>query len=780
MATEKTKSSKSANKNKSTKKPWFWRTVFKIFIVLLIVIVAAGVYFDAQIKQKFEGNKWQLPVLVYGVEHSYKKSDALSRSALIQHLELLDYRKVRQLTAPGEFKQTANGVAFFRRAYSLPRSEVYEQVIEVNFYKNRIDQIKTHQAQSTETKNQTQFTLEPYLIDRLQANNLEDRILVKLHEVPKLFIDTLLLVEDQKFYQHHGVAPLSIARALWVNIQAGRTVQGGSTLTQQLVKNMFLTNERSLWRKLKEAYIAILLDARYNKSEILQAYLNEVYLGQNHNRSVHGIGLASHYYFKKPVNELAPHEIATLVGMIKGPSYYNPSRHPERAMARRDLILRLMTQNNLISAEDYQYEITRDIRVQDKNAIAKRRYPDYIDQVQAELKRVLDKNINLHSGLKIFTHFDPLTQYQAQTAISSGLNTIESQRKLTDLQAASLIIDSASGGIQAIVGDRQANYEGFNRALNAQRNIGSLVKPAVYLTALEQPEYNLASILKDQPIKLASSTGKEWAPKNYDKQFLGDVLLVDALVHSRNVPTVNLGMSLGLKNVADTLMALGLRYEPDLYPSMLLGSISLSPFEVAELYQVFANFGQKQQIHAIQTINSMDNQPIWQYDSQPVEIMNKADAYLMNYALNQVTRKGSAKWLNSQFSRLEFAGKTGTTNDLLDSWFVGYDQAQLAVFWIGKDDNQPTKLTGATGALRLFGEYQKLRTPSSLVMAKPDSVDMRYFNQLTGEHALPGCENLIMLPAKTDLLPPAKTCAKSKEWEKKEQDKSWLERLFNW
>ncbi len=764
------------SKSKGTKKPWFWRTFFKFCIVFLILFIATGIYFNALISKKFEGEKWQLPILVYGVEHSYRKSDALSKSALIQHLALLDYRQVRQLTAPGEYKETTTGVAFYRRAYSLPASEVNEQVIEVNFYKNRIDNIKFIIADSAQT--QSQFSLEPYLIDRLQANNLEDRILVKLHEVPDLFIETLLLVEDQKFYQHHGVAPLSIARALWVNIQAGRTVQGGSTLTQQLVKNMFLTNERSLWRKIKEAYMAVLLDAKFNKSEILQAYLNEVYLGQNHNRSVNGIGLAAHYYFTKPVNELAPHEIATLVGMIKGPSYYNPRRNPKRAMQRRDLILRLMTQNNLISADEYQYEITRRLKIQDKNSIAKRRFPDYIDQVQAELKSVLDKQVNWHSGLKVFTYFDPLAQHQAQTAVSQGLKKIEQQRNLQDLQAASIVVDSASGGIQAIIGDRKANYDGFNRALNAQRNIGSLVKPAVYLTALEKAEYNLASILNDEAITLESNQGKQWSPKNYDKQYLGDILLLDALVNSRNVPTVNLGMKLGLDQVANTISALSGKPHSTLYPSMLLGSISWSPFEVADVYQVFANSGQKQPIHAIRTINSIDNQTLWQSNQKPSTVFAKADAYLMNYALNQVTRKGSAKWLNRQFGRIEFAGKTGTTNDLLDSWFVGYDQSQLAVFWVGHDDNQPTKLTGATGALRLFGEYQKLRTPSSLVMAKPDNVAMRYFNQITGEHALPGCADLIMLPAKTQTLPEPKSCAKSKDWEKPER--TWLERLFNW
>lgn len=773
------KNKKSPSKStKVAKKPWVLKTLVKLFFVFMAIFIAAGIYLDAQIKQKFEGNKWQLPALIYGVEHNYQKSDALSRTALIEHLKLLDYRQVRRLSAPGEFEPTRSGVRFYRRAYSLPHSEVDAQQLEVSFYKNRIDRIA--KVGESESDTQAAFSLEPYLIGRLQANNLEDRILVKLHQVPDLLIQTLLLVEDQNFYSHHGVAPLSIARALWVNIQAGRTVQGGSTLTQQLVKNMFLTNERSLWRKIKEAYMAVILDARYNKSEILEAYLNEVYLGQNHSRSVNGMGLASHYYFAKPLDELAPNEIALLIGIIKGPSYYNPRYNLDRALKRRDLILRLMTENNLISAKDYQYEITRKVIIQDKNAIAKRRYPAYLDQVQAELKRVLQINhkVEMHSGLKIFTHFDPLAQNQAQTAISKGLTQIEQQRKLADLQAASIVVDSHTGGIQAIVGDRQANFDGFNRALNAERNIGSLIKPAIYLTALEQNNYHLASVLKDEPITLTNTQGKKWTPKNYDKQFLGEVLLVDALVNSRNIPTVNLGMALGLDTVANTLNDIGLDRDIRLYPSMLLGSVTLSPFEVADLYQVFSNEGNKQKIHAINTVNSMDNQQLWQFNQASTRVIERSDAYLINYAMNQVTRKGSAKWLGSQFKRHQFAGKTGTTNDLLDSWFVGYDQTQLAVFWVGHDDNQSTKLTGATGALRLFGEYQKLRTPSSLVMAKPDAIEMRYFNRQTGRHSLPGCEALIMLPAKVEHLAQPQECAQSKEWDKPE--KSWLEKLFDW
>lgn len=754
---------------------WIVKTLIKISIIGFILLIAAAIYFDAQIKKKFEGTKWQLPALVYGVEHKYERLQALSRDELIRHLTLLDYRKVWQLTAPGEYRVIKNGVEFIRREYSMPQQQIPMQKLQVTFRKNRIGQIKSLKEGVTESE----FSLEPYLLDRLQASNLEDRILVELDQIPDIVSKTLILVEDRKFYDHHGISPLAILRALMVNVQAGRTVQGGSTLTQQLVKNMFLTNERSLVRKFKEAIYAILLDARYSKEQVLQAYLNEVYLGQNHNRGVHGFGLASHYYFAKPLNELRPSEVALLIGIIKGPSYYAPRRFPERAKERRDLVLRLMMENHLISTNLYQHEVELPIKVQDKEKIAKRRYPSYVAQVKRELKQVVNKDIPLNDGIKIFTHFDPLTQNQAQAAVSSGLDLLESQRSLADLQAAMVVVDNHTGGIQAIVGDRVANYDGFNRALDAQRNIGSLVKPAIYLNALQQPEYyNLATQLEDKEITLTSSLGKKWSPKNYDKKYLGQVSLLDALVGSRNVPAVNLGMALGLREVADTLQWLGVEKEVNPYPSMLLGSTTLSPMEVAQIYQVFANAGVKKKINAIKSINAPNNELIWQSKVFTERVIQPEQAYLLNYALHQVTQKGSAKYLGKTLSRINFAGKTGTTNDARDSWFAGFDQSQLAVVWVGNDDNKPIKLTGSSGALRLFVNYQKMRTPSSLVMAKPANIEMKYFDKTTGEHILPGCNNMMMLPAIAPSLAKAKACAETKEWQ--EPKKSWLDKLFSW
>ncbi|EWH11244.1 penicillin-binding protein 1B [Catenovulum agarivorans DS-2] len=747
----------------------------KLILVAVVLFVAYGVYLDAQIKQKFSGNKWQLPALVYGMEHEYFQTDALYKDDLIRHLNLLDYRKVRAVSLPGEYKVHANAVELVRREYSLAENHYRAKRLKISFQGRRIKSIWDFGAQQSVSA----FTLEPYLLARLQANNLEDRILVSLENVPDIVIQTLLLVEDRSFYEHHGVSPLAILRALWVNIQAGRTVQGGSTLTQQLVKNMFLTNERSLVRKLKEAYLALLLDARYDKHEILQAYINEVYVGQNHQRAVHGLGLASQFYFAKPLNELSANEIALLVGMIKGPSYYNPRKYPQRAKERRDLILRLMTAHGLLTPDDYQVEVSRKLTVQDLNAIARRKFPAYVDQVREELKNVVTHDSQLFSGLKIYTHFDPLAQHRAQTSLSTSVELIENRRNIDDLQGAIVVVDSQQGGIKALVGDKKPHYAGFNRALNAQRNIGSLVKPFVYISAFEQdPALNLASIVKDQAITLTSSLGNQWSPKNYDKKYEGDIRLLDALVRSRNVPAVNLGMQTGLREIADRIQDFGIQREIPVYPSLLLGSVTLSPFEVAQIYQVLANKGTYIQLHAIRSIYSNDNQQVWQPAEKSYQVVDASYSYLINYALHKVTREGTAKAIAKSLPNRKFAGKTGTTNDGRDSWFVGYDHNELALVWLGRDDNQAISLTGSAGALKTFIQYQQSHNGENLILNLPAGVELKYFDKQTGLHSLPGCENLLLLPAIVEHLPPAKACDGSKEWVKPKS--TWLERLFDW
>lgn len=685
----------------------------------------------------------------------------------------MQYRPAKVLQSQGEYLYINNGVEFYRRDYHTTTKEVAKQRVRVIFDDARISRIVDIERNQTVAM----FSLEPYLLDRLQASNLEDRILIKLAEMPELMQQTLLLIEDRDFYQHHGVSPLAIIRALWSNIKAGKTVQGGSTLTQQLAKNMFLNRDRTIIRKINEAFIAVLLDAQYSKDEIFEAYINEVYLGQNFNRAVHGFGLASRFYFGKTLYELEPHEMAVLIAMVKGPSYYNPRSQSERTQNRRDLVLRLMVENNLLSAQQYEYAVSQPIAVMSKDKVLARRFPSYLAQVRHELKRILSADIDLHSGVQVFTYFDPFEQNRAQAAISQTLTQLEQQPKVTNLQAAMVLVDTEHAGISAMVGDRRANYDGFNRALNAERNIGSLVKPAIYLAALEDPmQYRLATLLKDEPITLGNNGGQKWSPKNYDNKFKGRVNMLDALSQSRNIPTVNLGMEVGLDTVTDSLRRLGIKGPIPQYPSMLLGSLTLSPLDVAQMYQPIANAGFKRDLHAIAAIKHQ-NQTIWKARGKSDLAIHYEYTYLLNYALHQSTQTGTARWLGNMYTKTNFAGKTGTTNDSRDSWFVGYDQTQLGVIWIGRDDNQPIHLTGSSGALRAYGAYQAKRKPVSLVTPRPNEVDLLYFDTTTGQQVTPGCQNVRLIPVIAGTAPAIVECEWAVEPEPTPQ-KNWFERFL--
>jgi len=565
---------------------------------------------------------------------------------------------------------------------------------------------------------------------------------------------------------------------LMANILAGRTVQGGSTLTQQLVKNLFLTREKSLVRKAKEALMALIIEARYNKDVILEAYLNEVFLGQNGNTGVYGFGLASYFYFDRPLNELNVIEIATLVGIIKGPSYYHPRKHPRRVQERRNLVLRLLFENNHLQRGEYEQMINQPVTLASGASLSRDKHPAFMDKVRRELRLILDDPDIRQSGLKVFTTLDSNAQRKAEDALSKGIDAQEKRINISDLEAAMVITDIDSGEIRSIVGGRNTQFQGFNRALDAKRSIGSLIKPAIYLTALEQSaNYNLATPLADEPIKLKSTYGKMWEPQNSDKKFRGQVPLITALTRSLNMPTVSLGMTLGLDTIADTIWRLGVEEEITKYPAMTLGAVNFSPLQVNQMYQTIANNGLYIPLHALTAIMSPDDQLIWHFADEGEQRADEKATYLLNYALHKVTLEGTAKAVKLAFPDINMAGKTGTTDDYRDSWFSGFDKNILVTSWIGRDDNKPVNLSGASGALQLFIAYQKQQQPKSLVRRFPNGLGISHFDIGTGELSKAGCKGTFSVPAILDALPPVpKKCFGESNVVKKE--KSIWQRLF--
>ncbi|WP_354624675.1 transglycosylase domain-containing protein [Psychromonas sp. MME2] len=509
--TKKTTSSKKkvTAKGKTIKQTilhFIWSFLWKSSLALIAVMFLLGIYFDRKIERKFDGATWALPAQVYARPLHLQVGKELSPTLLISELKTLNYRPVEIVQSRGQFSVAGDQVTIYRRAFTFSDRPESAVKINIHFDVDKIVAIKDSKGREIQS-----IRLDPLLLTRLHSQQIEDRVFVPFEKIPDLFIDTLLLMEDRNYYHHQGVSPFAILRAFLVNFQAGRTVQGGSTLTQQLAKNVFLTQERSLWRKFQEAYIALLLDSKYSKDLLLEAYLNQVYLAQNGATGIYGIGLASDFYFARPINELRIEQIALLVAIIKGPSYYNPRRNPERALARRDLVLREMVDNNLISAADYQYAVADKLNLSDSGALNDRANPAFISLLYRELQGNVPSAVRNKSGLHIFTSIDPLSQLHAEYAVQNGIKRV-AKKNQPDLQGAMVVSDREHAEIHAVVSGKDVKFSGFNRALDAIRPIGSLVKPVVYLTALEEG-YGLDYILNDTAIVLKNSTGQRWQPK---------------------------------------------------------------------------------------------------------------------------------------------------------------------------------------------------------------------------------------------------------------------------
>ncbi len=768
------KAPKKINKSASTPSSpvqrflaWFFRTSLKLSLAIILGLIIYVVYLDGKVQRKFEGQRWQIPIQVYGKISQLQVQQKINLKNIATELELTGYKKVVTVTKAGQFAQTPHRLIIYRRAFDFGFGEEGETLLQIDEQQGVITQLYQNNLQVKSV------LLEPILLDRIVPKNNEDRLLVSLEDVPEKLLDTLLLVEDRDFYYHHGVSPLGILRALFVNISAGRTVQGGSTLTQQLVKNMFLTRERTLTRKINEALMALILEYRYSKDQLLEAYVNEVYLGQHFGNGIYGFALAAKFYFGQSLAQLSHEQMALLVAQIKGPSFYDPWRHPKRAKDRRDLVLNLMFEKSLLSRDEYIAAVESPLTIRQTRRLRKQSYPAYLQVVKQELNQLLP-DLKQQSGLRIFTGFSALSQKLLSKTVNKKLSELEQKYQSDKLQAAMVVVDITSGEIRALIGDRNSGYAGFNRALNAKRPIGSLIKPVIYLAALERyQQYNLATLLVDKPLKIPDNSGNVWQPKNYDGNYRGHVNLLNALTHSLNIPTVNLGLSLGLSNVSDAIKALGYQEKIPLRPSMLLGSINMSPLEVSQLYQTIAAQGYYRQQHAIIEVLDNNNQVLWQAPKNSEQRLSDGGSYLINYALRKVVEQGTAKSLTWRLPEHNLAGKTGTTNQLRDSWFVGYDAKHLITTWVGRDDNKPSKLTGSSGALVLFADYIKQQGIASKTLVMPDNIGLFWFEQKTGNAVTEECSDIVQYPAVIAGIVIQKHCLK-----KREKKRSWLERLF--
>jgi penicillin-binding protein 1B len=737
------RSPRSSKKSRSSGlRPWLaWG--LKLGLVGLVILAGFAVYLDAVVQEKFSGKRWTVPAKVYARPLELFVGQKLGKDDFLKELDALGYRRESVANGPGAVSVAGNSIELHSRGFQFYEGVEPSQRVRVRFSGDYVAGLT-----QADGSNLAVARLEPLLIGGLYPAHQEDRILIKLDQVPAYLIDALVAVEDRDYFDHFGVSPKGIARAMWINATSGRLVQGGSTLTQQLVKNFYLTNERTLVRKATEAMMAVLLELHYDKREILEAYMNEVFLGQDGQRAVHGFGLASQYFFSQPVAELKLEQVALLVGMVKGPTFYNPRRNPERALERRNLVLDLLAEQGSITVEEAAAAKQKPLGVTARGSMADSTFPAFLDLVKRQLREDYREQDLTEEGLRIFTSFDPILQLKAEEALAETLKRLSGRKGVDEVQAGMVVTNPETGEVQALIGSRQPRFAGFNRALDALRPIGSLIKPAIYLSALERPsQYTLTSWLEDEPFSIKGQDGQVWKPQNYDRKAHGTIYLYQGLAQSYNLSTAKLGLEIGVPNVLKTLERLGVERQWPAYPSMLLGAGALTPMEVADMYQTLANGGFNTPLRGIRSVLTADGEPLGRYPFQIQQRFDPGAIYLVQNAMQRTMREGTGRSVYSQLpSSLNLAGKTGTSNDSRDSWFAGFSQDLLAVVWLGRDDNGPTPLTGATGALQVWTGFMRKADPLPLDMPIPDNVTQAWVDGYSGRGSASGCPNAVQMP----------------------------------
>ncbi len=722
------------------------------WVALVALLAAAGallvhvVSLDAEVSSRFEGKRWALPTQVYARPLELYVGRRLSRDELLEELDRLGYRSSERVSRSGHYRVHGDRLEVMTRGFDFWDGSEPGRHVEVAFAAGTeitaIDDLESGGPVVL-------LRLDPSTIGSIYPRHGEDRVLVRLDDVPPALIDALLTVEDRQFRDHYGVRPQSLFRALVANLRAGGVVQGGSTITQQLVKNFYLDNRRTLRRKIDEALMALLLEWRYDKDEILEAYLNEIYLGQDGDRAVHGFGLGSQFYFQRPLAELGVHEVALLVAIIRGPSFYDPRRHPERTRSRRDLVLDQMQQQALLTEVDADQARARPMGVVDRN-LQTTRYPAFMGLVQRQLRAQYRPEDLMSEGLRIFTTVDPALQARVEAQVATGLEDIERERGMASggLQAAAVVTDTDSGEVLALVGGRNSRFAGFNRALDARRPVGSLVKPFVHLAALEHPSrYHVATIVEDGPMTVPLPGGRTWEPRNFDREWHGPVPMYRALTQSYNAATVAIGMDVGVEAVIDVLQRAGLQRRPPAHPSLLLGALEMSPLEVADLYQTLATGGFRSPPRAIREVTTVDGEPLSRYPLSVARGVEPELAYLVNRLLQETVRDGTGRRARGALpADWQLAGKTGTSDGLRDSWFAGFGGDRLAVVWVGRDDNASAELTGSVGALPLWAGIMADARPRPLLLRPPEQVRERWIDGLSGHGSAQGCAGAVSLP----------------------------------
>ncbi|AKC86128.1 penicillin-binding protein 1B [Pseudoxanthomonas suwonensis] len=734
-------------------------------LLLAAAALAAGflipymLYLNHQVSERFGALQWQIPTRVYARPLQLAPQLAMDARTLQTELDAAGYQDDGAGERPGSYRADGGRFTIASRGYADVDGQVPARRLDVTISGGRVTSLRdadTRQAVKA-------ARLDPARIATLYGQRQEERRLVRIDEVPELLVTGLQAVEDRDFAHHRGIDLSGIARAMLVNLRSGRVEQGGSTLTQLLARSGLLGigKEQTFTRKFNEILYAILLEARYDKRTILETFLNQVYLGQRGGQAIHGVASGAEYWFGRDLGELTTEQMALLIGLVKGPSYYDPRKHPERALERRNIALSMMRDTGLIDAAEYERARQAPLGVtRHPGVAAANRFPAYIDLVRRQLANDYPESALQGAGLTVLTGMSPSAQAYAEGAVVRAVETLQTGKR-PPLQAGVVVTDVHAGDVLAVVGGRDVDTHGFNRAVEARRPVGSLLKPYVYLLALAQPQrFSLATFVEDTPVTVQLARGRTWTPDNSDNTSHGTVRLVDALAHSYNQATVRVGMQIGPERLAQLVRVLaGIEAQPN--PALILGSTDQSPYAMAQLYQFLASGGEIQPLRAVRGVLDPQGGLLKRYDDAPAPAQegDSIAANLVTVALQQAVSSGTGRQLMADgLGRLSPAGKTGTSNDGRDSWFAGYTGDHLAVVWMGNDQNEQTGLYGATGAMRVWsGLFSRL--PSAPLRVSDKGLDWQWV-QAQGSYATDAdCPGARRLPFVAGSAPAYAPCA---------------------
>jgi penicillin-binding protein 1B len=728
-------------------------------LVLIAAVVGAGVAFhelrelDRVVVEKFNGRRWNFPSRIYSDAFLIYPGLNARAAGLTERLQRLNYRaNDSEPLRKGDFRRTPTGLDIFLRDFSYPGQRVEDRLVHLAIDRDVIVSMRDVGSGA----DLYSLQLEPELVSGLYATTWEERREVHLKDLPPQLMRAVILTEDRRFYSHRGVDPIGVARAMLTDLRHGGVVQGGSTLTQQLMKNFFLSEERTMHRKLKEVTMAMLAERRYGKDEILENYLNEIYLGQNGVQGIFGVWEASQFYFARQPQELSLGDVALLAGLIRAPNALSPFRRPERARARRDTVLRLLLDSGDISRSEYDAAVNEPLQLAAAHA-GGNAAPYFVDYLREDLSHNYPREVLTSEGLGIFTTLDVQLQQLATATVADGLADLEQRypalTRRSDgrrVQAALIAVRPQTGAIVAMVGGRDYETSQFNRAVHAQRQPGSIFKPVVFLAAFDAARdaddpITPASPVLDEPFEWHYDSGT-WQPSNYRDTYFGQVTARRALELSLNAATARIANRVGLPAIIDVAQRIGIESPLPALPSVVLGSAEVTPIEVAQAYAVIANQGLKAVLRGANKVVDRQGQMVERRPLAVERAVSPEAAYLVTHLMEGVLERGTARGVREHGFTRPSAGKTGTTNDERDAWFAGFTPALLAVVWVGFDNGEPLGLTGAEAAVPIWTEFMQRATAAAPPSGfqPPSGIALVRIDPYTGGIATPACPETIV------------------------------------